>query len=391
MKTQTAAKPRASASLRDKKPIPHEGFHPATLLKRLITRWWFWVLIVVATGFVIVHTFLAIWVRDYVNRKLSEIPGYRAHVAAVTLHLWRGAYQIHGLDIRKTNGKVPVPFFSAPLIDLSVQWRALIFERAFVGNIEIHRPEINLVNGASEATRQAPVDEPWAQKIKQLFPLKINRFAVHDGDIRYRDFSHDPQVKLWVDHVQMVATNLTNSKKLSKNLIADIRIEGRPLGVGDARSQISLDPYASKPTFAFNLELKEMPLVKLNDFAKAYGHFTFDAGTLKVAMEASAKNGAYKGYIEPVFDHMSIFNPGKEDNPLTAVWEAILEGVTRIVRNHPKDRFGTKVPFSGTFEHPNPEILTTVFNAFRNAFVKAFAGELEPGKKLPRVEPEKKQ
>jgi uncharacterized protein DUF748 len=391
MKTQTAAKPRASASLRDKKPIPHEGFHPATLLKRLITRWWFWVLIVVATGFVIVHTFLAIWVRDYVNRKLSEIPGYRAHVAAVTLHLWRGAYQIHGLDIRKTNGKVPVPFFSAPLIDLSVQWRALIFERAFVGNIEIHRPEINLVNGASEATRQAPVDEPWAQKIKQLFPLKINRFAVHDGDIRYRDFSHDPQVKLWVDHVQMVATNLTNSKKLSKNLIADIRIEGRPLGVGDARSQISLDPYASKPTFAFNLELKEMPLVKLNDFAKAYGHFTFDAGTLKVAMEASAKNGAYKGYIEPVFDHMSIFNPGKEDNPLTAVWEAILEGVTRIVRNHPKDRFGTKVPFSGTFEHPNPEILTTVFNAFRNAFVKAFAGELEPGKKLPKVEPEKKQ
>jgi uncharacterized protein involved in outer membrane biogenesis len=354
-------------------------------------RWWFWVLVVVVTAFVIVHTFLGIWVRDYVNRKLSEIPGYRAHVAAVTLHLWRGAYQIHGLDIRKTNGKVPVPFFSAPLIDLSVQWRALIFERAFVGNIEIHRPEINLVNGASEATRQAPVDEPWAQKIKQLFPLKINRFAVHDGEIRYRDFSHDPKVNLWVDDVQMVATNLTNSKKLSKSLIADIRIEGRPLGVGDVRSQISLDPYASKPTFAFNLELKEMPLVKLNDFAKAYGHFTFDAGTLKVAMEASANNGAYKGYIEPVFDHMSIFNPAKEDNPLTAVWEAILEGVTRIVRNHPKDRFGTKVPFSGTFEHPNPEMLTTIFNAFRNAFIKAFAGELPPGNKPPKVEPEKKQ
>lgn len=56
-----------------------------------------------------------------------------------------------------------------------------------------------------------------------------------------------------------------------------------------------------------------------------------------------------------------------------------------------KDRFGTKVPFSGTFEHPRPEIFTTIGNAFRNAFVKAFAGELEPGKKLPKVEPEKKQ
>jgi hypothetical protein len=391
MKTQTAAEPRRSAPLHGKRSVEHKRFRLRTFFRKLTKRWWFWALISIAVVVVIVHTFLAIWVRDYVNRKLSEIPGYRAHVAAVTLHLWRGAYQIHGLDIKKINGKVPVPFFAAPLIDLSVQWRALIFERAFVGNIEIHAPEINLVNGATEATRQAPVDEPWAQKIRQLFPLKINRFAVHNGDIRYRDFSHDPKVNLWVEHVQMVATNLTNSKKLSNNLIADIRIEGRPLGVGDVRSQISLDPYASKPTFAFNLQLKEMPLVKLNDFAKAYGHFTFDAGTLKIAMEASAKNGAYKGYIEPVFDHMSIFNPAKADNPLTAVWEAILEGVTRIVRNHPKDRFGTKVPFSGTFEHPNPEMLTTIFNAFRNAFIKAFAGELPPGNQPPKVEPDKKQ
>src|SRR5262249_14722875 len=71
------------------------------------------------------------------------------------------------------------------------------------------------------------------------------------------------------DRVQMVGTNFTNSKKLSKSLIADIRIEGRPLRAGDARSQISLDPYARAPTFAFNLELKELPLVKLNKFAQA--------------------------------------------------------------------------------------------------------------------------
>jgi hypothetical protein len=260
-----------------------------------------------------------------------------------------------------------------------------------VGDIEIHRPKMNLVNGPSRESSQAPVDEPWAQKVKQLFPLKINRFAVYNGETHYRDFSRNPKVNLSLNRVQMVAVNLTNSKQLSKSLIADIRIEGRPLGVGDARSQISLDPYAAKPTFAFNLEVKGLPLVKLNDFAKAYGNFTFDTGTLKIAMEASSKNGAYKGYVEPVFDHMSIFNPAKEDNPVTAVWEAILEGVTRIVRNYSKDRFGTKVPFPGTFEHPNPEILTTIGNAFRNAFIKAFSGELPPEHKPPKVEPEKKQ
>lgn len=190
----------------------------------------------------------------------------------------------------------------------------------------------------------------------------------------------------------MVAVNLTNSKKLSKSLIADIRIEGRPLREGNARSQISLDPYAPKPTFAFNLEIKEVPLVKLNDFAKAYGNFTFEQGTFRLAMEASARNGAYQGWAEPVFDHMSIFNPAHADNPITVVWEAFLEGVTRIVRNYSKDRFATKIPFSGTFDRPQPDIFATIFNAFRNAFVKAFEGKIETEHvKLPEVKPEEKQ
>ena len=361
-------------------------------MKWLVKRWWFWLLLVIGAAILVVHIYLAIWVRDYVNRKLSEIPGYRAQVQAVTLHLWRGAYQIHYIDIRKTSGKVPVPFFSAPLIDFSVQWHALIFEHALVGNIEIHRAKMNFVNGPTQSTRQTEVDAPWAQKIKQLYPLKINRFAVHNGELHYRDFSRKPKVNVEADRVQLVAINLTNSKRLSKSLVADIRMEGRPLRVGKARSQISLDPYASRPTFAVNLELSEIPLVRLNDFAKAYGGFTFNEGTFKMAMEASASRGAYRGYIEPVFDHMSIFNPAKAENPLTALWEGILEGVTRIVRNYSKDRFATKVPFAGTFDQPQPDIFATVFNAFRNAFVKVFTGEI-PNKnlKLPPVKPEEKQ
>jgi hypothetical protein len=74
-------------------------------MRAVARRWWFWLIVVIAAAIVIVHIYLAIWVRDYVNRKLSEIPGYRAHVAAVTLHLWRGAYQIHNIDIKKTSGK----------------------------------------------------------------------------------------------------------------------------------------------------------------------------------------------------------------------------------------------------------------------------------------------
>src|SRR5438874_11314027 len=123
-------------------------------MKSIAKRWWFWLLIVIAVAFLIVHTYLALWVRDYVNRKLSEIPGYRAHVAAVTLHLWRGAYESHNIDIKKTSGKVPVPFFSARLGDLAGQWHVLIFEHAAVRNIELYGAEMNVVNGPTPDTGQ---------------------------------------------------------------------------------------------------------------------------------------------------------------------------------------------------------------------------------------------
>jgi hypothetical protein len=88
---------------------------------------------------------------------------------------------------------------------------------------------------------------------------------------------------------------------------------------------------------------------------------------------------------------MTIFNEKSMENPVTFVWEGILGALTEIVRNYPRDRFGTKVPFSGTFEHPNPDIFATIGNAFQNAFVKALSGKLDNWKKLPPVEPEKKQ
>src|SRR3954468_9613666 len=125
---------------------------------------------ILALAVIVVRAMLPIWVRDYVNRKLSEMKDYRGHVAEVDIHLWRGAYSIHAVEIRKVTGNVPVPFFSAPVVDLSVEWKAL-FNGALVGEVNFERPKINLVNAASKANSQAPLDEPWTQKVRELFPL----------------------------------------------------------------------------------------------------------------------------------------------------------------------------------------------------------------------------
>src|SRR6187401_2948962 len=70
----------------------------------------------------------------FVNRELTMIDGFYGHVDDIDVALIRGAYTIKDIRLDKTGGKIPVPFFAAKTIDLSIEWRA-IFEGAIVGEI----------------------------------------------------------------------------------------------------------------------------------------------------------------------------------------------------------------------------------------------------------------
>src|SRR3954470_21784876 len=82
------------------------------------------------------------FVRDYVNRTLDRNPLYAGTIGEVQVHLWRGAYSIQDVQISKTSGNVPVPFFAARRIDFAIQWNALV-HRKLVGRLLMEQPEIN--------------------------------------------------------------------------------------------------------------------------------------------------------------------------------------------------------------------------------------------------------
>src|SRR5688572_6656750 len=82
--------------------------------------WPLWAVAAIVALLVTLHLALPYLVRDYLNDRLADMGDYRGRIADVDLALWRGAYRINGLQIVKVDGKVPVPFVDAPLIDLSV-------------------------------------------------------------------------------------------------------------------------------------------------------------------------------------------------------------------------------------------------------------------------------
>jgi len=343
---------------------------------RRIARYQFQFVLLIVALLVAARVALPWFVLRYVNEKIDSMPGYGGHIKDVDIHLWRGAYTIIGIDIVKTDGKVPVPFFAARSVDLSVEWHA-IFQGALVGEIHFDRPVINFVAGPTKAQTQVGVDKPWLSVIKDLFPLKINRFEVREGSVHYRDFYTTPKVNLEVEDIHMVAINLTNSSKLSKTLVATIDTTARAFGSGNFVSKVHLDPRPDTPTFDLAATLSPVPLTNFNDFTEAYAKFHFTKGTLQLATELAASDGTLDGYIKPLLDDMAIIDLRDAKNPAKLVWESLVAGVSRLFRNQPNNRFATKIPIHGDFHDPKIGFWPTIGGIFHNEFIRVFNGQLE--------------
>jgi len=325
-------------------------------------------------------------VKDYVNNKLDNIPDYSGTIDDIDINLIRGAYEIEGIKLLKTNGKVPVPFFSADKLDLSVEWGAL-FDGSLVGEIIFENPKLNFVSGPTKTQSQTSVDESWQETIKDLFPLKINRFEILNGQIHYKDFHSDPKVDIFMSDIYSLATNLTNSENLSENLVAKIEARGVIMESGNFEMKMEVDPYTPEPTFDLNFSVRNVQLQKLNNFLKAYASFDVQGGVFNLDGEFAASNGKFEGYVKPIFKDLKVFSTEEEhENIFQFIWESVVGLVTEIFENQPKEQVATRIPFSGNFKDPDADIWTTIGILMRNAFIEALVPGIEKRISLKSVD-----
>src|ERR1035438_1127480 len=125
-------------------------------------------------------------VKRMVNDRLQRIPGYTGYVNDIRIHLWRGAYSLHGFGILRLNGKVREPFFLAKDIDFSLAWREL-WHLKIVSEIYIEQGQLSFVKGPSAEESQTNLDHRWQDVIKDIFPIDITHLEITDGLLRYVD------------------------------------------------------------------------------------------------------------------------------------------------------------------------------------------------------------
>jgi hypothetical protein len=336
------------------------------------------ILLVVALVLVAVRIALPYAIKTLINQRLEKIPEYAGQVKDIDLAMLRGGYQLEGVEIVKTSGATREPFFKAQRIDFSLAWRDL-FRGRFVGDFALDGGVLIIVNGPSEESSQKEVDRRWQDVIEDLFPIEITHLEIHDSLVRFIDNDADPKVDLALNGLEVVAKGLRNRASEKKGpLPADVEIRAKTIGEGDLRLFGGLDLMAERPRFKLNLELINVDLTALNDFLLAYGNVDVSRGEFQLFLEVAAADGRYEGYIKPFFDNLDFKNvEDKNKNIGQRLWEKAVSGLSKFLKNKPRDQVATRIPFSGEFGEADVGVLATIGNLIRHGFGRALSERLE--------------
>ncbi|MDY7531634.1 DUF748 domain-containing protein [Pseudomonas sp. Bout1] len=348
--------------------------------------WPLWTLAGVVVLLVVLDIALPYLVRNYLNDKLADMGDYRGQVTDVDLALWRGAYRINGLQIVKVDGKVPVPFVKAPVIDLSVSWHSLWYDHAVVAQVQFIKPELNFVDGGTnKQASQTGQGTDWRAQLGKLLPITLNEVRIADGKIAFHNFNSKPQVNLYATQVNASFYNLTNVVDVKGK--RDARFDGKALFLGQAplEATATFDPLSNFEDFEFRFRARDIELKRMNDFASAYGKFDFNAGTGDLVVEAQAEKGQLTGYIKPLLRNVEVFNwqqdvENKDKGIFRSIWEAVVGVSETVLKNQRKNQFATRVELSGNVHQQDISAFQAFLQILRNGFVQAFNARYEQPK-----------
>lgn len=328
--------------------------------------------------------YLNVWLTNYVNRVLNDIPGYQGSIDDIGIDLYRGAYRIHGLKLMKTKAGIPVPFIAIDVTDLSIQWGAL-FHGRIVSNADLEKPVINFAVSPSGRAEQTGGEVDWSKPIRDLMPIDINLATFTQGKLTYQDFSTEPKVNIYIHNMSGEMRNLRNVVDGAEALPSSIIVKGDSIGGGALHLDGKMNILPSPPDMNLNVKLENVNLPALSDYTQAYAGVDVEQGTLHIYSEFNIKKGRISGYIKPLASNIHLIDLNKGKNPIEVAWEVVVATVVELFTNQSKDQFATKIPLSGNLNNVQTDGFATIAGIIRNAFIQSFRKGFE-GQGIKREE-----
>jgi hypothetical protein len=208
--------------------------------------------------------------RNWAERTMnSQLKGYTVHIARVTPHFWRLAFDLDSLIlVQNAYPNPPVADFGA--LKFSLVARELLHFKV-AGDLTIERPalHINLAQIEEEAKTYVSLkDRGWQSAVESIYPIKLNRVRIQNGSLLY--LSSDTAAKpIQLTKIFMIADNVRNIAAAKGAFPSPVMLEGILFDTGKVRFKGEAD-FLREPYTAAQGEIhvEHVPLERLDPLAR---------------------------------------------------------------------------------------------------------------------------
>jgi hypothetical protein len=243
-------------------------------------------------------------------------------------------------------------------------------EEAVIQNVRIDY--IHTAKDAGVTKAAAVKTERTAQQAatRSDLILRVRAFRVMHADLGLVNKTVIPEFRMFLSDADIRIGNVSN--RLSEG-VGKVEVRGKFMGSGATHVVGSFRPEQKGPDFDVDIKIENTDMKAMNDILRAYGKFDVVSGNFSFYSELRVKNGYLNGYVKPLFKDVKAYDP-EQDRDKTFVrrlYERIISGVSKIMKNVPRKEVATKVDISGPLETAHPKTWQAVANLIRNAFFKA--------------------
>jgi hypothetical protein len=160
---------------------------------------------------------------------------------------------------------------------------------------------------------------------------------------------------------------------------AHLRLKSKFMGSGITSASADFRPEKAGPDLDLYVKIEDTQLTAMNDVLRAYGNFDVSSGVFYLVSEIHIKNEQISGYIKPFFKDMKVYDKSKDKDRSIShqMYELMIGGVAKILKNRPNKEVATKVDISGPIEKPKTSTWKIVVELIKNAFFKAILPSFE--------------
>jgi hypothetical protein len=378
----------AGAALRDRLGAGRDFVRGHKWLRRLV------IVLAILVGLAVVIRLIVDPIATHYTRKgLAEAEGISGDFLRVHVTLLPPGYEIRRLNIRETRGGHVTegqPLLYVRAARVSLDWRALFHARVGA-SVTLDHPKVTVLNRPTKKAKkkELPAEVPdMRPALRQMFPARVDRIDVIDGEILLRDLTIDTHPELWLHRIDATVKNLATRRELAEGQQVTLAMHGRLGKSGAVALEASADPFAPPLKFDGEFTLRDWQLAELFDFETAAADVHTPAGTIDIFAKFKGRKGAISGGVKPILKNVKIRPADQDFGTKLKAWIAD-EGLKLFSHQGSEGReAGTVIPIEGRLDEPDVQVWPTILGIVRNAFVEGITGGFSS---LPPPAAEKKQ